>query len=174
MTATTESRPKSTSKKSDKKSKAQVGRLQGSSFVAELEQHAPWETWAEKLANRKRPVTLKKLVGRSCRPLEWSIKVNTESETVDLLRLLDSLKRRPQKGEPADWPAVVSDWLETAKQRAPSQAFAHQGGSAAYRPATQPLCPGCRLGLGVENNQNGVRLSQLDVFSRLTISQRRC
>ena len=124
MTATTESRPKSTSKKSDKKSKAQVGRLQGSSFVAELEQHAPWETWAEKLANRKRPVTLKKLVGRSCRPLEWSIKVNTESETVDLLRLLDSLKRRPQKGEPADWPAVVSDWVETAKQRAPSQAFA--------------------------------------------------
>ena len=124
MTATTESRPKSSSKKSDKKSKAQVGRLQGNSFVAELEQHAPWQTWAEKLANRKRPVTLKKLVGRSCRPLEWSIKVDTDSETVDLLRLLDSLKRRPQKGEPADWSAVVSDWLETAKQRAPSQAFA--------------------------------------------------
>jgi len=124
MTATTESRPKSSSKKSDKKSKAQVGRLQGNSFVAELEQHAPWQTWAEKLANRKRPVTLKKLVGRSCRPLEWSIKVDTESETVDLLRLLDSLKRRPQKGEPADWSAVVSDWLENAKQRAPSQAFA--------------------------------------------------
>lgn len=123
MTSTAQSRPKS-GKKKRRENKPKVGRSQGNQFVADLEQHAPWETWAEKLANRKRPVALKKLVRSAHRPLEWSLDVETDAETIELLKVLDSLKRRWRRNEPADWSAVCSDWLSQAKERKPNRSFA--------------------------------------------------
>ncbi len=87
------------------------GRKQGNQFLSGIEAHAPWEAWAEKLADRKRPLPLRKLVHQQVNPLQWALHKSSDAATIEHLALLDGLKRHWNRREPADWSAVVTDWL---------------------------------------------------------------
>lgn len=85
-------------------------------FATQIEQHAPWETWAEKLINRKKPVQLRKLLPANVRDsLLWSVSGDTSPGTVDLVKKLSRLKKDRSPREPADWCAVVDDWIQRSR-----------------------------------------------------------
>ncbi len=94
-----------------------VGRAETEAFLAEIQRLAPWETWAAKLAGRKQPEPLHKLVpqAKGC-PLLWSAPLNVSPRTRELLEWLYHLRRRKHKAEsPSDWTLVVNEALEAWK-----------------------------------------------------------
>ena len=127
MTSTARARSRTKNKNKPKKAvvdSATISLEQGQQFIADLERHAPWQAWAEKLASRKKPATLRKLMRQSRNPLEWSVDVQCDASTREVLKLLDSVKRQWRDGEPADWAVVVGDWLSNAEARQASVPFA--------------------------------------------------
>jgi hypothetical protein len=91
-----------------------VGPAVTDGLLHELTRHAPWEVWAEKLASRKQPLPLQKLLPAPKRcPLLWSTCSATHAETRELLDELYSLRRRVHRREsPTDWNSVVTRWLD--------------------------------------------------------------
>ncbi|MCA9151127.1 MAG: hypothetical protein KDA92_17570 [Planctomycetales bacterium] len=96
-----------------------IVREQTDRFLDEITRHAPWEVWAEKLAARKRPEPLHKLIPtkNEC-PLEWSLSDATPPNTRELLEWLYHLRRRPKKDESHDWTEVINRWLEATHGQA--------------------------------------------------------
>lgn len=96
-----------------------IGQPEIDAFLREIARIAPWETWAEKLAMRKHPLPLQKLIptAKVC-PLFWSTTSTTRQETRKLLEWLASLRRRRHKREaPSDWNALVTEWLDDHRQQ---------------------------------------------------------
>ena len=99
-------------------------RRHGAQFLANIEVHAPWEAWAAKLAHLKRPLSLRKLIDSPENPLEWAMSSSMDDDALERVRQLDRLKRHATRNEPADWSALVQDWISQAAHREPSESFA--------------------------------------------------
>jgi hypothetical protein len=88
-------------------------------FLKEIIRCAPWDVWANKLALRKKPLPLNRLLpdaGES--PLIWSIGDDTPAATVQILEWLFRLRRRRDRREsPSDWSIVAEEWLESLETR---------------------------------------------------------
>ena len=93
-------------------------RRQPRAFVHDIEQHASWDTWAEKLISRKKPVAIRKLVSdQATHPLAWSIDDRIDSASVEAINQLDGLRKKRRAGEPADWSAVVEEWYQRVDEK---------------------------------------------------------
>jgi hypothetical protein len=92
-----------------------AGQEHADEFLKQITQHAPWDAWAAKLAERRQPLPLPKLMphAREC-PLIWSTSRDTPAATLELLNSLYRLRRRRHRNEsPADWSLVAEEWIES-------------------------------------------------------------
>ncbi len=110
-----------------------LDRQLGDALMTKLQQHAPWEQWSEKLAELKGPQAFyKRFAARGENPLRWSLLPPSEDACAErrdraerLLDALASLKKRPSRGEPADWALLADEWRQSqASEHPPSVEFA--------------------------------------------------
>jgi hypothetical protein len=88
-------------------------------FLREITKHAPWDVWARRLAERKHPLPLHKLLPRAetC-PLAWSAGPGTALATIQLLDWLCAVRPHRHRSEtPGDWPMIAEEWLDALATR---------------------------------------------------------